>query len=229
MWKGMDENKDQSYFLWTLTQQELAHTLFPIGGYTKPEVRTLAKKYGLPTAEKEESQGICFIGEIDLNQFLKKYIPVSCGRVRTTSGKDIGEHEGLSFYTIGQRHGIGVGGRPRKADEPRPERAGGIPLYVASKDFASNTLVVAEGPYDEGLFSSRASVVDTNWISGKSPEFPFSCDARIRYRQPLQRATVSIGESGAHVLFDSPQRAVTSGQSIVFYQGDEILGGGVIR
>src|SRR3990167_1254575 len=152
MLKAKDLNKDQSYFLWTLTQDQLTHSLFPIGEYTKPEVRALAEKYGLPTAEKEESQGICFIGEIDLNQFLKKYIPVSRGRVQTASGKDIGEHEGLPFYTIGQREGLGIGG--------------GIPYYVASKDFLTNTLVVAEGPYDEVLFQQEALVTDVNWISG---------------------------------------------------------------
>ena len=229
--------KDQSYFLWTLTQEQLAHALFPIGEYTKPEVRRLAKKFGLSTAEKEESQGICFIGEIDLNQFLKKYIPVSRGRVRTAFGKDIGEHEGLQFYTIGQREGLGIGG--------------GIPYYVASKDFSRNVLVVAEGPYDEGLFRSEVKIFDVHWISGVVPKFPFACEARIRYRQQLQGCTVRTVEdvqavenerferaksssarrsdrTGLTVVFDSPQRAVTPGQSIVFYAGEEMMGGGII-
>ena len=139
--QAKDTNKDQSYFLWTLTHEQLKHCLFPIGGYTKPEVRAMAKKMGLPTAEKKDSQGICFIGEIDMREFLKKYIPVAPGLVQTTSGKIIGEHEGLSFYTIGERHGLGIGG--------------GIPYYVAEKDFASNTLVVARGPYDEKIFSPK--------------------------------------------------------------------------
>jgi len=234
--KAKDKNKDQSYFLWTLTQKQLKHCLFPIGEYAKPEVRRLAKKFGLPTAEKEESQGICFIGEINLNQFLKKYIPVSHGRVFTTSGKDIGEHEGLQFYTIGQREGLGIGG--------------GIPYYVASKDFSTNTLVVAEGPYDEGLFRSEIGVSDVHWISGQAPELPFQCEARIRYRQPLQTCTVrivrdvrSVGDERFEqakrsnkqsdrtvltVSFDSSQRAVTPGQSIVFYAGEEMIGGGII-
>ena len=229
--------KDQSYFLWTLTQEQLKHSLFPVGEYTKPEVRELAHRFGLSTAEKEESQGICFIGEIDLNQFLKKYIPVSRGRVLTTSGKDIGDHEGLQFYTIGQREGLGIGG--------------GIPYYVAAKDFSRNVLVVAEGPYDEGLFRSEVKISDVHWISGVAPNFPFECEARIRYRQPLQPCTVRTVEdvqavenerferaksssarrsdrTGLTVVFDSPQRAVTPGQSIVFYAGEEMMGGGII-
>src|SRR3989344_5836584 len=223
-----DMNKDQSYFLWVLTQEQLKHSLFPIGEYAKPEVRALAKKFGLPTAEKEESQGICFIGEIDLNQFLKKYIPISRDRVRTASGKDIGDHKGLQFYTIGQREGLGIGG--------------GIPYYVASKDFSRNVLVVAEGPYDEGLFRSEVKIFDVHWISGVVPKFPFACEARIRYRQPLQPCTVRTvkdvqavenerferaksssarrsDRTGLTVVFDSPQRAVTPGQSLVFYAG----------
>ena len=216
-----DMNKDQSYFLWVLTQEQLKHSLFPIGEYAKPEVRALAKKFGLPTAEKEESQGICFIGEIDLNQFLKKYIPVSRGRVLTTSGKDVGEHEGLQFYTIGQREGLGIGG--------------GIPYYVASKDFLTNTLVVAEGPYDEVLFQQEALVTDVNWISGQAPELPFQCEARIRYRQPLQSCWIEKSEirnpksETINVRFTTPQRAVTPGQSIVFYAGEEMIGGGIIH
>ena len=215
-----DLNKDQSYFLWTLTQEQLKHCVFPIGEYTKPEVRALARKFGLPTAEKEESQGICFIGEIDLNQFLKKYIPVSRGRVRTVSGKDIGEHEGLQFYTIGQREGLGIGG--------------GIPYYVASKDFLTNTLVVAEGPYDEGLFKSEIAVSDIHWISGRAPELTFQCKARIRYRQSLQSCWIEKSEIRnpkseiINVRFTTPQRAVTPGQSIVFYAGEEMIGGGII-
>lgn len=229
--QAKDKNKDQSYFLWTLTQDQLKHCLFPIGDYTKPEVRELAKKYGLPTAEKKESQGICFIGELDMREFLKKYIPENRGLVLTTSGKAVGEHKGLSFYTIGQRQGLGI--------------SGGIPYYVAAKDFETNTLVVAEGPYDKKLFSQEAAVTDLNWISGIRPRLPLRCKARIRYRQPLQfckitknlesriksqeklNAKFSILNS-IKVYFDSPQRAVTPGQSIVFYQGEIMLGGGII-
>lgn len=212
-----DRNKDQSYFLWTLTQEQLRHCLFPIGEYTKPEVREIARKFGIPTAEKEESQGVCFIGELNMREFLKKYIPVKNGAILTTSGKVIGEHEGLSFYTIGQREGIGIGG--------------GIPYYVAAKDFSTNTLIVAEGPYDEKLFKRELMLTDANWISGQLPNLSFRCKARIRYRQPLQFCVVRCQASGVrcHVRFKEPQRAVTPGQSIAFYKNEEMLGGGIIE
>ena len=240
-----DCNKDQSYFLWTLTQEQLKYCLFPMGEYIKLEVREMARKFNLPTAEKPDSQGICFMGEINVREFLKKYIPVERGKVLTTSGKMIGEHDGFSFYTIGERHGLGIGG--------------GIPYYVAEKNYNTNTLLVAEGPYDEKLFSSELVATDINWISGKEPKFPLRCEARIRYRQPVQSCLVQIGENGEIVKtkrsnspsvaihqaqrftrlivrFSEPQRAVTPGQSIVFYregsfdeaQGKEMLGGGVI-
>ena len=223
--KGVDKNKDQSYFLWTLTQEQLKHCLFPIGEYTKPQVRELAKKFGLPTAEKAESQGICFIGEINLREFLKNYIPVKRGPVLTTSGKKVGEHDGLAFYTIGQREGLGTGG-------------GGVPYYVAEKDFTRNALIAAEGPYDEKLFRKELSVTDINWISGKEQHPPLQCMARIRYRQPLQSCRIErILAKSIRVRFSEPQRAVTPGQSVVFYQGEpfnhaqdrEMLGGGIIR
>lgn len=246
--QAKDVNKDQSYFLWTLTQEQLRHCLFPIGEYTKPEVRAMAKKFGLPNADKPDSQGICFIGEIDMAEFLKKYIPVQPGPVATTSGKVVGEHDGLAFYTIGQRHGLGIGGSPSS----RLRRSeSGIPYYVAGKDPKTNTLVVAEGPYDEKLFSNKLEVADVNWISGVAPKLPLKCEARIRYRQPLQKAQIikQITHNKKNktandkmiytVHFDEPQRAVTSGQSIVFYAlsvalakeggGYDLLGGGVIR
>ena len=226
-----DTNKDQSYFLWTLTQEQLKHVLFPIGEYTKPEVREMARRFGLPTAAKKDSQGICFMGEIDIRDFLKEYIPVRTGLVATTSGEIIGQHEGLAFYTIGQREGIGIGG--------------GIPYYVAEKNFGANTLIVAQGPYDEKLFSQELSATDVNWISGHEPRMPFRCEARIRYRQPLQQARIMNYELGIMekktntknsiihnsrfiIHFDEPQRAVTPGQSVVFYQNREMLGGGCI-
>ncbi len=231
LFKAIDENKDQSYFLWTLTQEQLRHCLFPIGEYAKPEVREMARKFGLPTAEKKDSQGICFIGEIDIREFLKKRIPTERGAVLTTSGRRVGEHEGVEFYTIGQRHGIGAGG-------------GGIPYYVTRKDFETNTLTVAEGPYDEKLFSRELVAGDIHWISGVAPALSFRCEARIRYRQPLQEARIMNYELGIRggvfssstiipnsrflIQFDSPQRAITPGQSIVFYCGEEMIGGGII-
>ncbi|TSC68752.1 MAG: tRNA-specific 2-thiouridylase [Parcubacteria group bacterium Gr01-1014_66] len=220
--RAKDLNKDQSYFLWTLTQEQLKHCVFPIGEHTKPEVRDMARKFGLPTAEKKDSQGICFIGEIDMREFLQRYIPIERGEVKTTSGALIGAHEGLPFYTIGQRHGIGISGE-------------GIPYYVTSKDERTNTLVVGEGPYDEGLFTNEIMVEDVNWIRGVPSKLPFHCEARIRYRQPLQRARImkyasrSMNKIGSFVIrFNELQRAVTPGQSIVFYQNDEMWGGGII-
>ena len=216
LFTARDVNKDQSYFLWTLTQEQLKHCLFPIGEYSKPEVRRMARKLGLPTAEKPDSQGICFIGEIDLRSFLQKHIPMRSGLIETTGGRAIGEHEGLSFYTIGQREGLGAGG-------------GGIPYYVAEKDFLRNALIVAEGPYDDKLFSRKVEVMDINWISGKEPRFPLKCEARIRYRQTLQRCIVEPAVASLKVTFSEAQRAVTPGQSVVFYKREEMLGGGVIR
>jgi len=218
--KAKDENKDQSYFLWTLAQKELRHALFPIGGYTKPEVRGLAKKFGLPTADKPDSQGICFIGEIDLGAFLRDELGTKLGKVLTTAGKTVGEHEGVQFYTIGQRHGLGFGG--------------GIPFYVAEKDAKTNTLVVCEGPNDDALFSKELTAESINWISGETPTFPLRCEARIRYRQALQPCWVAEVRSkgqktGVDVVFDEDQRAVTPGQSAVFYKKGIMLGGGVIQ
>ena len=232
--QAADRNKDQSYFLWTLTQEQLAYCLFPIGEYTKPEVRQMARRLALPTAEKKDSQGICFIGEIDLNAFLKKHIPVRPGRVLTSSGKEVGGHEGLAFYTMGQREGLGIGG-------------GRIPYYVAAKDFRTNTLVVAEGPYDEKLFSSEIAVSDVHWISAVPLKFPLRCETRIRYRQPLQSCKIAridadlnadkrrlnprestLQSARIRVIFNENQRAATPGQSAVFYRGEEMLGGGIM-
>ncbi|MFY9463146.1 MAG: aminomethyltransferase beta-barrel domain-containing protein, partial [Candidatus Sungiibacteriota bacterium] len=201
------------------------------GEYTKPEVREMARKFNLPTAEKKDSQGICFIGEIDLNAFLKKHITMRPGLIVTTAGRHVGEHDGLAFYTLGQREGLGTGARPPMAGEPRPKGVGGgIPYYAAAKDFAANTLVVAEGPYDEKLFSSEIAASSINWISGAPPKLPLQCEARIRYRQPLQPCRVEAGAISGQllVIFNEPQRAVTPGQSIVFYRGEEMLGGGII-
>jgi len=227
-----DTNKDQSYFLWTLTQKQLAHALFPIGDYTKPAVRALAKKFGLPTAEKPDSQGICFIGEIDLGEFLRNELGTRRGKVLTTAGKVVGEHEGVQFYTIGQRHGLGLGG--------------GVPFYVTEKNAEANTLTVAEGPNDAGLFSRTLDARDVNWISG-APRFTLACEARIRYRQPLQPCEVSqihadrtrisadyqrksvLKSAEIRVEFKKEQRAVTPGQSVVFYKKGAMLGGAIIQ
>jgi len=220
-----DKNKDQSYFLWTLTQDQLKYCLFPIGDYTKPQARALAKKYDLPTAEKPDSQGVCFIGEIDVASFLKEKLGRNPGPIKTMDGKIVGTHDGAIFYTIGQRKGIGIKGS--LAGEQ------GKIYYVAAKDVDVNTLWVAEAENPK-LFSKKLIIKDINWISGKQPKLPLKCLARIRYRQPLQQAQlVEIRNSkleirNLRVVFDNSQRAITPGQSAVFYKGPEMLGGGVI-
>ncbi|RJQ37432.1 tRNA 2-thiouridine(34) synthase MnmA [Candidatus Parcubacteria bacterium] len=227
---AVDSNKDQSYFLWTLGQDVLARCLFPLGEMTKPEVRAYARHIGLPNADKPDSQGICFIGEIDVPQFLAKYIPGERGLIKTAAGRVVGEHAGAAFYTVGQRRGLGIGG--------------GVPYYVAEKDVATNTLVVAEGRDDAALFRRELRADAVQWVSGRAPEFPLRSAARIRYRQPVQEcvvnaASLSHGSSGISpndsmtndsilVAFDEPQRAVAPGQSIVFYDGKRMLGGGII-
>ena len=224
--RGADLNKDQSYFLWTLTKEQLAKTLFPIGECKKPEVRAMAKKFGLANAEKKDSQGLCFVGEVDVFEFLKSKIKPKRGKILTVGGKEVGEHEGVMFYTIGQRHGIGSPG-------------GGTPYYVVTKDIKKNILYVAEGKEDKSLYKNELTVAGAHWISGIKPKLPLKCEARIRYRQPLQEARITnyelriknktiIHNSKFIIQFKEPQRAVTPGQSVVFYDGDMILGGGVI-
>ncbi|MBI2625683.1 tRNA 2-thiouridine(34) synthase MnmA [Candidatus Parcubacteria bacterium] len=223
-----DTNKDQSYFLWTLAQEQLKYCLFPIGDYTKPEVRELARKFGLPTADKPDSQGICFVGEVAVRDFLQEYLPVVPGPVLTAAGKRVGEHEGVAFYTIGQRRGVGSAG-------------GGTPYYVIEKDAVRNALIVAEGADDPALYGQELVAGEVNWISGGPPRLPLACKARIRYRQPLQEARIMnyelgmtkseqpmIPDSRFLIRFDRLQRAITPGQSVVFYRGREMLGGGVI-
>ena len=224
-----DLNKDQSYFLWTLTQEQLKHCLFPIGDYIKPQVRALAKKYQLPTAEKPDSQGVCFVGEIDVAGFLKEKLGKNPGPIKTMDGRIIGTHDGVIFYTIGQRKGIGIKGS-------LPGEQGKI-YFVAAKDIDSNTLWVAEGE-SEKLFSKELVVKNINWIYGTAPKFPLKCLARIRYRQPLQSCLIKINGNlsypndrfySINVVFDNPQRAITPGQSAVFYdKSGAMLGGGVI-
>jgi len=226
-----DSNKDQSYFLWTLTQKQLKYCLFPIGDYTKPQVRALAKKYNLPTAEKPDSQGVCFIGEIDVAEFLKEKLGTNPGPIKTMTGKTIGTHDGAIFYTIGQRKGIGIKGS-------LPGEQGKI-YYIAAKDVEANILWVAEGK-SQKLFSRELFVKDINWVSGKDPKLPLKCLTRIRYRQPLQSCTILTAKgpnlsyhydrkNRIKVIFNIPQRAITSGQSAVFYvKTGEVIGGGII-
>lgn len=212
-----DLNKDQSYFLWTLTQDQLKHCLFPLGELLKPEVRKIAKENKLATAEKEESQGVCFIGEFNMEDFLKKRIKPKKGKIKTSEGKIIGEHNGLAFYTIGQRHGFGFAGGKDG------------PYYVVEKDFKKNELVVAE-KFDEKKFAKNEVVImDANWIDGFVPKMNKIYLARIRYRQPLEKCRiVKISNNSAKIIFDNPQRAITSGQSLVVYDEENMLGGGVM-
>lgn len=212
MFAAKDKNKDQSYFLWTLGQEQLKHCLFPAGDYLKSEVREIARKFALPTADKKDSQGVCFIGKFDFAEFLKSRISGRRGLIKTVDGKIIGEHDSLSFYTIGQRKGIGIGGIG--------------PFYVADKNEKENVLIVAPDNENAALFHSEIIINNIHWISGNKPSLPLKCEARIRYRQPLQKAV--IYEDGK-MVFDQPQRAVSPGQSVVFYRGEEMLGGGVIK
>ena len=236
-----DSNKDQSYFLWTLVQKQLAHCLFPIGGIVKPEVRAIARRAGLPTAEKKDSQGICFLGKFSFDDFLKQYIPEHRGALITTAGEKIGEHSGAEFYTIGQRHINADFAFPKTGSASAGGVAGAArkPLYVASKDAAANTVVLAEGSNHPALYRSEVELTQLNFISGVVPinDSARAADAqvlhvraRVRYRQPLSDATLSRLEDEKYRLaFAAPQKFVAEGQSAVFYCADgEMLGGGII-
>jgi len=229
LFAARDKNKDQSYFLWTLTQKQLAHCLFPIGDYLKPEVRKIAQRAGLPTAAKKDSQGICFLGDINLVDFLKQSIPERRGALVTTAGEHIGEHFGSEFYTIGQRH-IDADFKFPKTGGVRADRE---PFYVASKDAATNTVVVAEGSENEALYRKEIEIVNINLINPQKQPLDvasFSVLARVRYRQPPAIAKLSRLENGNYrLIFARPQKFVAQGQSAVWYSKDgEMLGGGVI-
>ncbi len=210
---GSDANKDQTYFLWAIPPSVLPRVLFPIGELTKPEVRAKARELGLPVADKKDSVGICFVGEVDMRAFLKSRIPSQPGNVVTTTGEIVGRHEGLPFYTIGQREGLSIGG--------------GTPYYLVEKRVATNELVVSSN-FEQALFKKELTATHLNWF--KKPSVPHACQARIRYRQPLAECVITALDSErARVEFKEPQRAVTPGQSIVFYEGEEMIGGGIIE
>lgn len=210
---GADPDKDQSYFLYNLTQDQLSHTVFPIGHLRKTEVRQIAVKLNLPNAAKKDSQGICFIGDVDMSEFLQRKVKVKYGKVVTPSGVVIGKHKGLAYYTIGQREGVGVSQK--------------IPHYVVSKDKRTNTIVAA--PFnDETHYKLGIQVERVNWV-GEKPKVEAIIQARIRYRQPLFDAKIKkLGSKDIEVEFLEPQKAVTPGQSAVFYQKSVVLGGGTI-
>jgi tRNA-specific 2-thiouridylase len=219
--KGIDERKDQTYFLHTLTQEQLGRSLFPLGEFRKSEVRRLAREAGFPNHDKKDSTGICFIGERRFEEFLARYLQKNPGEIRTLDGTVIGEHSGLMFYTLGQRQGLGIGGRHGGSGEP---------WYVIDKDMAHNILVVGQGVNHPALFRRGLRASNLHWISGQAPCPPFVCTARIRHQQPVQACTlVSVTDQEGIVQFAEAQRAITAGQSVVFYSGDECLGGGIIE
>jgi tRNA-uridine 2-sulfurtransferase len=218
--KGLDDNKDQSYFLHAVGHAELEKTLFPLGELVKPEVRQLALKHGLATAKKKDSTGICFIGERRFKDFLQQYLPARPGEIHSVDGAILGMHQGLMYHTIGQRQGMGIGGVAQREESP---------WYVVEKDLASNVLLVAQGNDHPALFKSRLYADAIYWVSGEAPELPLKCAAKVRYRQPDQACLLThVGEHSYQVEFESPQRAITPGQSVVFYQDECCLGGGII-
>jgi tRNA-specific 2-thiouridylase len=218
--KGLDNNKDQSYFLHAVPEAAFSRSLFPVGELQKSEVRALADKHGFITSTKKDSTGICFIGERRFKDFLEQYLPAQPGEMRTPEGLLMGEHQGLMFYTLGQRQGLGIGGVKDSSEEP---------WYTLDKDLNNNTLIVGQGSQHQLLFTDSLAASEINWING-APEQPFQCWAKTRYRQPDQQCRVSKIENGScQVSFDQPQRAVTPGQSVVFYLDDHCLGGGTIE
>ena len=217
--KAKDQNKDQTYFLNQLSQEQLKDVLFPLGKLEKPEVRRIAEEYNLATAEKKDSTGICFIGERNFRNFLQTYIPNKKGKIMTLDGKVLGEHIGLMYYTIGQRRGLGIGGQ--KGDE-------GSRWFVIEKDLKNNILYVAHGLEDK-LYSDGLYMKSCNWIPSAPDKKVFDCTAKFRYRQPEQACTVIIDDNGITVRFKEKQRAITEGQFAVFYDGDKCIGGGVIE
>ena len=221
MLRAKDENKDQTYFLYMLGQHQLARAIFPLGDLEKTQVRRLAEEATFPNHKKKDSTGICFIGERKFRDFLGRFLPANPGKMVTPDDEVIGEHQGLMYYTLGQRKGLGIGGRADSDDEP---------WFVVDKDLDNNRLIVAQGNDHPLLLKEGLEAAQLHWISGSPPQIPLSCMARIRHRQPLQPCMIESLEKGqCQVRFDNKQRAVTPGQSIVFYLDDECLGGGIIE
>lgn len=218
--RGMDSNKDQSYFLYTLNQQQLRPSLFPVGEMEKPDVRRLAHDAGFHVHSKKDSTGICFIGERKFSSFLAEYLPAQPGDIVTDSGEVIGRHNGLMFYTLGQRQGLGIGGRSAGEESP---------WYVLDKDLKDNRLVVGQGHDHPALFLTTLQAHDIHWVQGRPPAERFRCSAKVRYRQQDQKATVTMQEDNTlHIEFDNAVRAATPGQSLVLYAEDACLGGAII-
>lgn len=229
LFEGKDDNKDQSYFLWKLTQKELKHCIFPVGEYKKSKVREIAEEAKLPTADKKDSQGICFLGEVSLSEFLSEYITKEKGDIVTTEGEKVGEHDGIYFYTIGQRHGLNLDTKNKKLGRTGERQT--KPHYVSEKDIETNTLVVAEGHDNPALFSNEVILESINFIRHLDFDDSIEVETRIRYRQSLVEATLSKSSENKYQLkFKEPQKFVAPGQSAVFYSKEgEMLGGGVIK
>jgi tRNA-specific 2-thiouridylase len=214
LWRAVDKNKDQSYVLHVLDQDKLKHALFPVGDFPKPEIRQIAEKYGLPTASRKDSQDLCFLAGEDYRNFLQRNAAemLKPGEIVTRDGESLGEHDGLANYTIGQRKGLGV--------------ASPVSLYVLGKNALTNALIVGT---QEQLGSSELTARDVNWLSGEAPNEAFRAEVKIRYTAKEAWATVTpLNGDQAAVQFDAPQRDITAGQAAVFFQGDIMLGGGII-
>lgn len=218
--RGADDNKDQTYFLSQLSQEQLKRSMFPLGHLQKAEVRAIAEKAGLATAKKKDSTGVCFIGERDFNEFLSNYLPNKPGKMMTLDGEVKGDHAGLMYYTIGQRQGLGIGGSSQSNE----------PWFVIGKDLDSQTLYVGQGYHNDNLYSQYLEASDLNFISSNPPTDTFECTAKFRYRQTDVAVRVELSEdsSKARVIFDQAVRAITPGQAVVFYDGELCLGGGII-
>jgi tRNA-uridine 2-sulfurtransferase len=215
LFEAKDKNKDQSYFLYNLTQKQLSRIIFPVGEYTKPEIRKMAEKFNLPVADKPESQDICFIPEKEPNEFIKRNLKVAKGKIVDTNGKILGEHQGIELYTIGQRKGLNIGGKG--------------PYFVVRKDLKNNRLIVTNNLDNLSLFEKEIEIKDVNWTVGK-PEESFKAKVKVRYRKAAIDAIIKPEKDSCLIKFSQPQKAVTPGQSAVIYsKNGEVLGGGVIQ
>lgn len=224
MLRGLDKNKDQTYFLYTLGQYQLSKTLFPVGELVKEQVRQIAEQQGFINARKKDSTGICFIGERRFSEFLSRYLPAKPGQIITIDGHIIGEHQGLMYHTLGQRKGLKIGGLKDAAETP---------WFVIDKNLADNELIVAQGHDHPANFHQLLEASQLHWVAGAAPEVNeercFECTAKIRYRQEDVKCQVELVQQQAIVHFNDPQRAITPGQSIVFYQKEICIGGGIIE
>ncbi len=218
--RGVDQNKDQTYFLNALNQTQLKHSLFPVGELTKDEVRAHAKALALHVHDKKDSTGICFIGERSFNEFLAKYLPAQPGDIVTDDGEIIGRHNGLMYHTYGQRKGLGIGGSKHRSEEA---------WFAIDKDLKNNQLIVGQGHNHPRLLKKQLIAEQLSWCADKQPLSPFNCSAKVRYRQADVNCQVSVANGLATVIFEQAVRAITPGQSIVFYDNEICLGGGIIQ